>query len=64
MSRSGKGELVGMRCGDCNTYIYMQYRTQPMKLEGKKVSGSKKYCKKCRKRVTLTEFSRFHVSKK
>lgn len=64
MSRSGKGEKIGMRCVECNKVIYMQYRTQNMKLEKKTVSGSKKYCSSCKKRVELKEFTRFHYSDK
>jgi len=64
MSRSGKGENVGMRCVDCNTFIYMQERSHAMKLEKKSVSDAKKFCKKCRKKVSLKEFSKFHFSDK
>jgi len=62
MSRSGKGDLIGMRCTECNAPIHMQYRTAVMKQEGKKVSESKKFCRFCRKHVELKEFTKFHYS--
>lgn len=64
MSRNGKGESIGLRCAECNTFVYIMERSHTMKVDGKKVSGSKKYCKKCRKRVDLKEFSKFHYSDK
>lgn len=64
MSRNGKDETIGLRCTECNGFIYIASRSHKMKVEGKKVSESKKYCKFCRKRVDLKEFSKFHYSDK